>query len=133
MRKTKGKVLAAVLVASVLCAGTVTVQAETISRSIGGYGFTATTEVTSTTAMARTLAGGPYLYVSVSAEYNYINLDTYETAREYGDDQGIMGARVDFTTDSDYRYRTIDVKASHTAEAENGEFWSGSTDESYIQ
>jgi len=64
---------------------------------------------------------------------NYINLDTYETAREYGDDQGIMGARVDFTTDSDYRYRTIDVKASHTAEAENGEFWSGSTDESYIQ
>ncbi len=136
MRKTKVKVLALLLAAGVLCAGTTTAYAETISRSLKGNNFTCTTEITSTTAMARTLASGPSLSVSVDATYHYVDLDKYVFEEERSSDAGRMGARVDFTVPSEGDYRSYDVKATHTAQTleedvYEREVWLGHTTETY--
>lgn len=130
MKKTKVKALAITLLAAVLCAGTVTARAETLSRSIDGIGFSASSQIDASSAFAQTVSSSPKLTVSVDATYYYINVSQHTFSNETKSAEGMMARTVSFSVPNTDIYESYDISAYHTAETSN-ETWSGSTYEKY--
>lgn len=130
MKRTKSKVLAMLLAVGVLCAGTVTALGNTETRMIDGVSFTATTQITETSAFAQTVSGSTKLITSVDATYYYVHETSHTMKYSSAADNGRMSSSVTFSVPDLDTYESYDISANHTAETSN-ESWSGSTYEKY--
>ena len=127
--RTKVKVLAAALLAGVLCAGTVAAQAGTVNGTVGGSYVGGDTSITVSSAYARTLSAYSGVSTSVRATYYYIDMDTHTFHSETLSDAAERGSMVSFSVDS-LEYESYDIEAYHYA-SYNGESWGDTSYEKY--
>lgn len=119
----KTKVLAAVLLAGVLCAGTVVAQAGSENCRLGNHYVSAETYASKSTysAMARTVSSSYAVHTGVQAYYEYYDPilgDNFEL-EEW--DNGLYGSEVTFSLPSGAQRATM-ISADHNAEY-GGQNW----------
>lgn len=129
MKRTKRKVLAMLLVAGVLFAGTTTALAGTVSGKIGTISVGGDTGIFASSAYARTSSSQPGVQTSVRATYYYVDMDTHTFYSETLSDSYERGCMVSFSKDAEV-YESYDIDAYHYA-SYNGDTWSDTSYEKY--
>lgn len=129
--RIKSKVLAAVLLAGVLCAGTVAAQAGTSSGRIGSYYVSGSTTISATSAVARTdCSGAPTnARAGVRAVYYYMDLDEMRMYSITESDVADRGCLVSISAPAGNN-ESASVEAFHYVTLD-GETWSTNTQETY--
>lgn len=121
----KVKRIVAVMLAIVSLFGfSVSAMANSITRSVNGHSFTATTSISRSNAFAGTLSSSPEIYATVSATYYYWNEVTGQQGSTSQSSSGTAAASVSFSAQKDC-YSDY-VTGYHTASS-GSETWSGST------
>lgn len=130
IKKKADRIFICALLAGVLCMKTSTVLADTLSRSIDGIGFSASSQITANSAYAQTVSSSSKLTVSVDATYYYVDTGKHVFYSETKSANGKTARTVSFSTPDGEKFESYDISAKHTAETSN-ETWSGSTYEKY--
>lgn len=122
------KRIAIVLAIVSLFSFSITAMANSLTRTINGHTFTATTSIASTSGFAGTLSSTNQIYATVNATYYYLNLETMKTGSYSNSSGAQFAASVSFQAPDDSR--SAKVTANHSASS-GGEYWSGSTSAIY--
>lgn len=114
MKKTKIKVVVAVLLASVLLAGTTTALAGGTYAKLEDVSVAGETYASSTfSGMARTVSSSHEAETGVDATYRYHNSKTNDVFELQKSDEGYYGSEVTFSLPKGYDYASI-IYAYHT-------------------
>ena len=131
----KRKCLALFMGVMVLFCGTgaLKVSANTLSPTINGISFSAYSIIDASSANAGTVSGSPYLQVSVSSTYTYLNVKNLSMGTiDYGElkdnADGKQGVTVSFSAPA--YCKSSAITSNHTAES-GTETWSGKTSAAY--
>ena len=111
-------------------AGVLRASANTLNPTINGISFSAYSNIDATSASAGTVSGSPYLEVSVSSNYTYLNLKDLNAGNsnfsftKNDSANGKVAATVSFSAPKDCQSSSI--SSYHTASS-GSENWSGRT------
>ena len=103
-------------------------RANTINRNVNGCNFSAYTYANQTTGTAGTSGTSASLYVEVSADYAYVNVNTLQTGSYHLAKAGSNSVYVSFVAPNSCH--TVYTEANHYARS-GSESWSGKTKETY--
>lgn len=126
----KRKCLALLVGAMVFFGGTgaLMVSANSLEPTINGITFSAYSNISYSSANAGTVSSSPYLRVSVSSSYSYVNIYTLTTGTT--PDSADRTAAASLTFQAPANCRSVRIQSSHTASS-GSETWNGGTEAIY--
>lgn len=127
--KIKVKIMSMVLLLGVLCAGTITVLADSQGCSLDDCKVTAEAYASSTTysGMVRTVSNSYDVYTGVTGYYHYYDSISGNGGILYESDSGSYGSEVTFSLPTGYN-RAYSISGDHVAQYA-GQSWTCTTKE----